>query len=160
MLDFKKQPYNLLLLTAILILIASFFVHNQALDMHLHDTYFIISLSHLFWTIILFLLLFWILYLLTRHILFSKLLIWVHVLLLVLTSLSLMAILFYSIHQGIAGSPRRYYDFSNWEATEQIPVLITGIVMLFIAVILGLFMYIINLTMGVIKRFTGRRNSR
>ncbi len=52
MFDLKKRPHNFLLLTVILFLIASLFVSNQALDIHLHDTYFVLSLSHIVWPII------------------------------------------------------------------------------------------------------------
>lgn len=160
MFDITKRPYHLLLLTAILLLIASFFVHNQTLDMHLHDTYFIISMSHLFWLIIILLLIFWILYLLTKHLLFSKVLIWVHVLLLILSSISLVVILFYSNYQGVAGSLRQYYDFSNWEAMVQFDGLARGIMVIFLAIFLGVIIYVINLIIGLINRFCSRRNSR
>lgn len=159
MFNFKRRPYHLLLLTAILFFIATFFVNNQALDMHLHDTYFIISLPHLFWLIIILLLIFWMLYLFTKRILFSKVLTWTHIVLLVLTSISLVPILFYSNFQGKARSPRRYYDINNWETMAQPDGLAKGIVVIFGAIFLGVLIYVINFIMGLIKRFSGRRNS-
>ena len=160
MFNFKKRPYHLLLLTAILLFIATFFVNNQSLDMRLHDTYFIISFPHLFWQIIILLLIFWMLYLFTKRILFSKVLTWTHIVLLVLTSISLAGILFYSNFQGIAGPTRRYYDFSNWETMAQPNGLARGIMVILLAIFLGVIIYIINLFAGLIKRFRGRRNSR
>ena len=160
MFNFKKRPYCLLLLTAVLLLVASFFVHNQTLDMHLHDTYFIISMPLLFWPMILLLLLFWILYLFTERFLSSKVLMWVHIILMVLASVSLVGILFYSNYQEEAGSPRQYYDFSNWESMAQFDGLARRIVVIFLAIFLGVIIYIINLFTGLIKRFRGRRNIR
>ena len=160
MFNFKKQPYNLLLLTAVIILIASFFAFKGSLDMLLHDTYFVIDLSDIFRTVFFLLLIFWTLYLMTKRILFSKVLTWSHTILLVLTSISLVAIAFYSNYQGKAGMPGQYYDFGSWETIVQADGLPQGIALIFLAVILGLLMFIINLTIGVIKRFTGRKNIR
>ena len=157
MFDLKKRPHNFLLLTVILFLIASLFVSNQALDIHLHDTYFVLSLSHIVWPIISWLLTFWTLYLLTKHILFSKVLTWLHIILIVLASLFLLAILSFSNDQRITGTQGRYYDFSNWEAIVQSDGLAKAILLMIFAIIPGLFIYIINLTMGVIKKFPGRR---
>lgn len=157
MFKLKKHPYNLLLLAAILFFIASIFMSNQALDMHLYDTYFILSLFHFIWSIIILLLLFWTFNLLTSHILFSKVLTWLHIVLIVLASISLVAILFYSNYQGIAGTPRAYYDFSSWETIVQSGSLTKGIALIILIIISGVFIYILNLTMGVIKRFTRRR---
>ena len=159
MFNFKKKPHNLLLTTAVIIFIASFFVFDHTLDIHIHDTYFIISASQILWAIVILLLVFWILYLLTTRILFSKVLTWVHIILAVLTSISFVAISFYSNYQGKAGTPRRYYDYSNWETTVQFDNLTKVVAILFSGMVLGLFIYVVNLGAGVIKKITGRRTN-
>lgn len=73
----------------------------------------------MFWGTIILLLVFWSLYLLTKHIFFSKVLTWLHIILLVLTSISLVAILFYFNYQGLAGMLRRYYDYISWDTMVQ-----------------------------------------
>ena len=69
---FRERPYNLLLLSAILILIASFFSFEQTLDIHLHDTYFVITLRQIFRYATIALLVLWVLYKLTNRSKFSK----------------------------------------------------------------------------------------
>ena len=159
MFDFKKRPYNLLLITATLVLISSFIVYKQSFDMHINDTYFVLSYTLLFWPIIILLMVFWMLYLVTKNFLFSNILTWTHSILLVLTSISLALILFYSNYQAIAGTPRQYYDFSNWETVRHIPGLVTGFLLVAVAKISGLFLFITNVTLGLIKRYNERKNS-
>jgi len=116
--NFKKRPYNLLLLTALCILVASFFALDQTFDIHLHDTYFIIAIAHLFWATGILLIILWILYILTRHFLFSKVWIWIHIILTVATSVFLVGLSFYSndYYKGLAGKPRHYYEYGNWDS--------------------------------------------
>src|SRR5687767_13087330 len=113
MFNFKERPYNLLLLTSLGILIASFFAFGRTFDIHLHDTYFIIAIAPLFWVTVFLLLIIWSLYLLTKQFLFSKILTWIHIILTVATSVFLVGISFYSndSYKGLAGMPRRYFDY-------------------------------------------------
>ena len=122
------------------ILFASLFVFNGSLDMHLHDTYFVMDLPDICPTIFFLLLIFWTPYLLTKRILFSKALTWSHTILMVLTSISLVAIAFYSNYQGKAGMPGRYYDFGSWETIVHAGGLPQGILLIFMAIILGSFL--------------------
>ena len=46
----KQRPYNLLLLTAILPPTVGLFSFNSAMDIHLHDTYYIFPLTYFIWT--------------------------------------------------------------------------------------------------------------
>ena len=160
MFQFKDRPYNLLLLTAVLILIASFFASDQTLDFHLHDTYYIIATAHSFWIIIILLLIFRTLYLLTKCILFSKVLTWLNVVLLVVTSIFLVTISFYSnnYHNGLGGMPRRYYDYSSWNNFEFYDNLTKGVLVNILLLISGLIIFIINLAIGLFKKYAGRNN--
>ena len=75
-----NEPYSLFLLTAILLFMLSFLMWGQSLDLHIHDTYIIITTNYFVWTISLIFFLVWGLYKLTDKILWTKKLIWLHVL--------------------------------------------------------------------------------
>src|SRR5690242_8828642 len=114
MFKFKERPYNFLLLTAILLFIASIFNFNVPIDIHLHNTYFIFPLKLLIWLPTIILILFWLLYLLTKRFLFSKALTWTHVILTIICSI-LLLILPFILTYPFAGmdAPRRYYDYAK-----------------------------------------------
>jgi cytochrome c oxidase subunit I len=160
MFQFKKRPYNLLLLTAVIILIASFFTFNHTIDIHFNDTYFIIATKLSFWIIIILLLIFWILYLLAKSILFSKVLTWINVILLVVTSIFFVAICFYSnyFYVGLAGMPRRYYDYNSWNTLTFYNNLTKGVLVTILLDILGLIIFIINLVLGLFKKYKGHNS--
>lgn len=161
MFNFKERPYNLLLLTAIVILIASFFVSHEKVDFHLHDTYFIIALAHLFWGTSGLLLILWTLYIFTQRFLFFKFLMWTHVILTIITLVLLVAISFYSNHyyEGLAGMPRRYYDYGSWDTFLLYNNLTKAVLITFLIIGLGLLAFIINLIFGLFKNLK-RLNSR
>ena len=154
MLNFKERPDNLLLVTAVLILVASFFAFDKTLDIHLSDTYFIIAMPHLFWAIIVLLLIFSILYLLTNRFLFSKVLIWTQIILTVATSIFFVAISFYSnnYYQGLAGMPRRYVDYSSWNRLILYNDLTKGVLLALLLMTFGFLIYIVNLIVGLFKK--------
>jgi cytochrome c oxidase subunit I len=158
MFQFNKRPYNLLLLTAVIILIASFFAFDQTIDIHFNDTYFIIATKLSFWIIVILLLMFWILYLLVKRILFSKVLTWINVILLVVTSTFFVVISFYSnyFYEGLAGMPRRYYDYNSWNTLTFYNNLTKGVLVTILLVILGLIIFIINLVIGLVKKYKGQ----
>ncbi len=78
--NFLKSVYDYLLLLGILLFSLTFLIDkNQCVDIHVHDTYYVIAFRHIF-RILSFLLIFiWILYKLVDSILFSKQLIKIHV---------------------------------------------------------------------------------
>jgi len=74
-----NQLYDLLLLTTLLLLIYSFFLHDQTFDFHIHDTYFVVATKIFFWLLATLLFLAWGLYRLTNKILLTKYLTWLHI---------------------------------------------------------------------------------
>ena len=157
MFQFKTRPYHLLLLTAVPILIASFFVLDQTIDIHLQDTYFIIALPQIFWGTIMLLLVFWTLYLWTKSILLSKVLTWSHIILLILTAISLVSFSFYFKFNGLAGPPLQ--DYGNRETIMQSDYIAKGVVIIILLMVLGIVLFITNLGFGVFKKWNSRRNS-
>lgn len=153
MFNLKKRPYNLILLTAIVILITSFFASDEVIDFHFHDTYFILPSAYLFLATTGWLLLFWILYMLTHRFLFSKVLTWAHVIMTALPLVLLIGIWFYSnnYYEGLAGMPRRYYDYNNWEGIVLNNNLTKVVLITFVLTALGFFTFLINLVIGLLK---------
>ncbi|MBS0030931.1 hypothetical protein ACTJJ0_27815 [Chitinophaga sp. 22321] len=45
----RQQPYLLFLLAAILLIIISFFERSNTIDIHLHDTMFVVSVTFIIW---------------------------------------------------------------------------------------------------------------
>ena len=83
----KRNPFHLLLLNAFFLFFVSLFIPNKEIDIHFHDTYFILPIKYLIWFPTLVQFAFWIFYLTTKQYLFSNLLSWIHILLLLSTSL-------------------------------------------------------------------------
>ena len=88
------KPYNFLVVFAIIIFFISFFLTQDTVDFHLHDTMYVMSLPHIFWLLAILILFFALVYKLTNRFLLSKYLSWIHI---ILTLLSLLAILLYPI---------------------------------------------------------------
>lgn len=78
--NFLKSVYDYLLLLGILLFSLTFLIDkNQCVDIHVHDTYYVIEFRHIFRILSSLLIFIWILYKLVDSILFSKQLTKVHV---------------------------------------------------------------------------------
>ena len=157
----KQQPYNLLLLTSIVFFVGGLFGFNVAIDIHLHDSYFVFRLSYFIWALSLVLITLWFIYLVTKKALISKSLIWIHILLTILTCVFILTApnLFAIPYEGTAGEPRRYYDICQ-SKTIQFSTKLTGTAtMIFLILIIGQITYFINLFMGLHKG-VNRQNNR
>ncbi len=155
----KQKPYNLLLLTGFILVLISFFVlkQNNTVDIHLHDTYFVVAYTHIFWLLASIALVLWKVYLLTKKLLYSTSLIWVHVVITILTLL-LFAVTFFWDDGFVNPATRRYYDYSNWNSLTHTSGVakvsaITIRVLIFVQLV-----FIINFISGLIKRLANRNN--
>ena len=143
------EPYSLFFLTGIVLFILSFFMWGQSLDFHIHDTYFVIATNYIIWPIALIFFLVWGLYKLTDKILWTKKLIWVHV----LTTLFVLIILatFDIWHNKIIPPIRReavtVANIFEDQKREKVIALIIAIIF-----IVGQLSYIINLIGGIFRR--------
>jgi hypothetical protein len=73
-----NQPYILFLLTAAVLLLVSFFARERTVDIHLHDTMYVISLAYIHWIVTIALFLVWAIYKLADQYLLSNSLTWAH----------------------------------------------------------------------------------
>ena len=144
-----NEPYSLFFLTGIVLFILSFFMWGQSLDLHIHDTYFVIATNYFIWTIALLFFVVWGLYKLTYKILWTKKLIWLHV----LTTLFAFIILatFDVWHDKIIPPIKReaisVANIFEDQKREKVIALIIGIIF-----IVGQLSYIVNLIGGIFRR--------
>lgn len=158
--NFRKSPYHLLLLAAIILTIQSFFINgSSSLDIHLHDAYFVFprSLPYLVGAFLLTLL--WSVYLLTRKILASKYLIWMHVVATLLLLITIYTVEYWPISTQ-TGVPYNYYNVDNsyFEYYSQQSPRELMVVLLFVA---GQLFFIVNLLYStgryLMKEFTSKK---
>src|SRR5687767_4244247 len=117
--QFKKSPHHLLVVTGLVLVLISFFLNEkQTFDIHLHDTYFIIVLGHVFWLFAIIVAFLWTLYLVSRKVLYSTRLTWLHV---VMTVMTVLLILFLVYLQGNISnqSSGTYLDFNYLRALDR-----------------------------------------
>jgi cytochrome c oxidase subunit 1 len=65
----------------------------------------------------------------------------------------LIGVWFYSnnYYKGLAGMPRRYYDYNNWEGIVPNNNLTKVVLITFVLTALGFFTFLINLVIGLLK---------
>jgi heme/copper-type cytochrome/quinol oxidase subunit 1 len=148
----KQKPYHLLLWIALALVLASFFVfkQNNSVDIHFHDTYFIIAHTHVFWLLAIVALFVWVLYWMTNKLLYSKKLTWVHVVVTVV-ALLLFACSFLLGNNLMNPTPRRYYEPGNWSAFNDYYTFSNAIGVAILALLFGQVIYILNLLVGLVR---------
>jgi heme/copper-type cytochrome/quinol oxidase subunit 1 len=143
------KPYQLLLLAALSLLISGFLSVKGTIDLHFHDTYFVIDHVQFYLILSIPAFVLWTIYLLTRNILLSQLMTWVHV------ALTLLAIGAF-ICLPLFSYPPRYVDVSPWstfnefQRTNQI---MAGIALIFT---LAQLILIANIVGGIVRRLRRR----
>jgi cytochrome c oxidase subunit I len=156
----KQRPYNLLLLTAVLLFVAELISINSALAIGLHDTYYTFPLTYFIWTPTFLLVLFWFLYVATKHFLFSKALVWAHIVLTIITSVYILALPFLlsKTFEGLAGMPRRYYDIGQTKTFTFFVYFAKSAILLAFVLALGQLTYLVNLGVGLYRRINNQNN--
>jgi len=145
-----RQPYKLLLLTGILLIVFSFFNFKKTLDIHLHDTFFVIALNLVCWTLAASLFVFSLIYWLANHRLLSTFLTWTHVIFTLILTVFFVAAPYWLplVEQSFSNDPvlaiRQRWQFDR---SVQISVLM---------LLAGQITLFINLIGGLIKRYTQR----
>lgn len=124
---------------------------NSAIDMHIHDTYFIIAHFHLVMGVASIFGMFagvyhWFPKMFGRHV--NNTLAYIHFWITMIGAY----LIFWPMHyQGLAGMPRRYYDFGNWESFKQFQGLNTFISYVVIIVFAVQFLFIFNFFYSIFK---------
>ena len=144
--DFLR-PGIVLVLFAVLLIITSFFFNSDAIDIHVHDAYFVIAYAHLFWLVSAFWFVLALIYWLTSGFLLSYQLTWIHV---ILTLLLFMVFFIFTLSVKQNAPP--YLDLSIWPGFNRSHnrILSWLVLLLFFTQLL----FIVNIAGGIIRRFT------
>lgn len=127
------------------------FVGNSALDIHLHDTYFVIAHFHLVMGVSSFFGMFagiyhWYPKMFGRFM--NNTLGYIHFFITFIGSY----LIFWPMHyEGIAGMPRRYYDYTAWESFKQFQGLNSFISIVAIITFLGQLVFVFNFFVSIWK---------
>ena len=153
--------YNILLVFGFIFVLISFVpFKEQSLDIHLHNTYYIIADRHILLIFALILWIIWGMYKLLNRLLYSEILTRIHVVTSVLLFLINTILLFNNFTSSVVnnGAPRRYNDYSGWSSVKNMLDLYgteTKILLLAsLLLIIGQLIFPINLTLGMIRKFT------
>ena len=120
------------------------FLGNSALDIHLHDTYFVIAHFHIVMGVASFFGMFagvyhWFPKMFGRYL--NNTMAYIHFWITIVGAY----LIFWPMHyEGLAGMPRRYYDFANWESFKQFAELNQFISFVAGIVFLAQFVFIFN----------------
>ena len=127
------------------------FLGNSALDIHLHDTYFVIAHFHIVMGVASFMGMFagvyhWFPKMYGRFL--NNTLAYIHFWITLIGAY----LIFWPMHyQGLAGVPRRYYDFSNWESFKQFGGLNEFISLVAMIVFAAQLLFVFNFFYSIFK---------
>jgi cytochrome c oxidase subunit I len=143
------KPHHYLLIYAIGLLLFSFTnpSSNKAIDIHLHDTYFVIAFQHIFYALSLFLIFLWVLYHLLNRYFFSKALSSIHIIGTLACVVTFIILHFSSINN----MPSRFIDFSQWESFREYNTTAKWYQYGTLSFIILQILFLFNLILGVIK---------
>lgn len=135
--------------------LTSFFTLKQgnSVDIHLHDTYLVIAHTHVFWMLAIIAFFVWTFYLLTNKVLYSKALVWTHVIITFLTLLLFALTLFFG-DSFRNPTPERYYDYGNWNSFGKSTAFTKAIGISLFVLLFAQIIFVINFITGIIKRLT------
>ncbi|HEX8315730.1 MAG TPA: hypothetical protein VF609_12090 [Flavisolibacter sp.] len=131
--------YNCFGTAGFVLLGLSFLQHRQTIDIHVHDTYYVIGVDFICIVLGCFFLLLWMTYQLFKKRLYASLLTNIHV----IVTFVCIALLFV---QAYAGTPRRYVDYSTFSSVNRI---IPFVILLLLA---AQFLFLFNIIAGLFKR--------
>jgi cytochrome c oxidase subunit I len=138
---------------AILLLIVGLFGFNSAMVIHLQDTYHVFPLTYFIWAPTFFLLIFWLLYLATKNIMFSQALSWTHIILTIIGCVFILTIPLFvtNSYEGLAGMPRRYFDIGQSKSYKIYGNLTKHAVIFVFFLAVGQLTFLLNFFIGLYK---------
>jgi hypothetical protein len=140
---FISRPFNLLLLAATLLFVASIFIRDETANLHYNDAYYVLSLKMICLCSVVFLGFFWFLYRATNNFLYSRILTWLHV---VITVAAIILFLT-ALQSNNVNRPTRYIDIVGVDTIDHRYV--TSIIILIVAFIIAQFIYMLNILFGL-----------
>ena len=157
MIKYFDRPYKIFFgFSIVMILVGVFFgflYGNSAIDIQLHDTYFVVNLYHFFIIVAIFQVLIGSIYWLFRKMKLIFLLTGFHVL---GSILPLFPIIYLFTYLGLPSVPRRYYSFSSYDFEGGFSFynsLLSSLIFIFLAAQLLL---VLNVLIGGMKYWKGR----
>jgi len=157
-----KNPHHLLAITALLFFIISFFKKGEALDLNMHDTYYVIAnvnLYRIFAAVLIFL---WALYQIISGLqLWSGKLTWLHVVFTIVPMIFFAMGLWriFTLEGSLDGIPRRYYAFSDFEKKPSFLSIGTIYVIILAISFLGQALFVVNIIGGSVKGWSRHKSS-
>lgn len=150
MIKIAERPYQLLFFTALLLILLSAFVGKGSLDVKLGEGMYYIDGVFVLRAVGMFLLLNWLLYRFTQRLMFSKVLIWLHVII----SIAVVAFLTIVLFKSGVQHPQRYFDYTYTTVTDmnllrRIRFIVPLCVIL---IIIAQALFFINLLLGILRR--------
>ena len=131
---------------------------DSTIDIHIHDTYFVITHSLIYWLFAFIVWFLWILYMLTGKILYSKSLIWVHVIITLFTVMCLLLVLLLG-NNIFDPQPWQYIDLSSGILSNEYNTNSRLTIYSIIALIVGQIAFVINIVTGLLKRLKKLQNA-
>lgn len=142
-LKIKESPYGLLLISAFALLVALVVPPVAKIDLR-NMSMFSLPALVVVWMIPGVLIIFWLLYLLTKRILYSRIITWVHVLMTVSVTLIMVAVLYIGIAPSVNVA-------NNYELVGN------AIQILFILFVFGQLIFLANILLGLLLKKNNHR---
>jgi len=139
-----QRPYHLLLVAAIILLITSFIEWNYYIDIHLHDTYYVLPAPWIYWEGVVIAALLWVVYHLTFRILLQKALTWIHIIVTIISPILLR--IWYHFFEIYSPVPH-YYIAGDLYAGASINL----VVIILIFFVTAQVLFLVNLIGGAVR---------
>lgn len=146
-------PYRLLVFTSLMLAFISMLFSGETVDIHLHDTYYIISIAQIFKVLSFLLLLLWLLYKLTSKLLLSRLLSRAHIILTIITLVLITVIPFW---YGMIYTRGKVAGRLNY---EQFNIANSAITLLILVLVAEQIIFFTNLFGGLLKKIKKRHSA-
>jgi hypothetical protein len=139
------RPYHLFLLAGVSLMISALIVKNDTIDIHIHDTYFVLTRPFLFWVLAILTYFLWGIYLVAGNVLLASTLTWLHVGLTLFAITLFICLPFFSSH-------KRYMDLSastSFNRFDSTSLILTCVAF---TLLVAQVLFFINIIGGIIKR--------
>ena len=104
----SRKPYDLLNFFGLIIVVTAF-IFNKLVILHIYDTYFVLRFSILAMPVALLLCVIWLIYNFTNRILWSKTLIWIHVLSTLVFAILVLLLLYTNRYPQLTLTASRFF---------------------------------------------------